>query len=107
MQNIPLTDTPRQAITTLLGGQRVTMNVWWQPLSEAWYVTLDFGDDRVATARQVIPWERIIGPAELFAGDLLVLAGREATDAPLGRTAWTTTHALWYLTADELTAARL
>ena len=66
MQNIPLTDTPRQAITTLLGGQRVTLSVWWQPLSEAWYVTLDFGDDRVATARQVIPWERIIGPVANF-----------------------------------------
>ena len=107
MQLVPLTTDPRQRFSTLLGNQRVEVFVWWNVLSESWFLTLDHGDTRVATSRQLTPWKRIIRPTPDLAGDLIVLAATGHDDAPLGREAWSTSHALWYMTADELDAARL
>ena len=107
MQVIPLSDTARQTLNTILGDQRVIVRVRWLPLARAWYLTVDRGDQRIATSRQLVPWERIIGPAPPFDGDFLVLAARGQDEADVGRDAWSQTHALWYLTGAELAEAGL
>ena len=107
MQALLLTGNARQTFNTLLGGQRVVVRVRWQPLSEAWYLTIDQEGQRVATSRQITPWERLIGPVSSFSGDFLVLAAVGYDTADVGRDAWTQTHALWFLTDAELAEARL
>lgn len=108
MQVVPLTSNARPILTTTLGEQIVTIRLRWQPLSEAWYVTMDHGDTRLVTARQVTPWERVLREAAReFDGDFMIVAGRGHDQAPLGRRAWAETHALWYLTDAELAQAGL
>ncbi|MYD94839.1 MAG: hypothetical protein F4Y02_14365 [Chloroflexi bacterium] len=108
MQVVPLTSTARQILTTTLGDQIVTLRLRWQPLSEAWYLTMDHGDTRLVTARQLTPWERVLREAARgFDGDFLIIAARGQDHTALGRKAWTETHALWYLTNAELAQAGL
>ena len=54
MQTIPLNTDPRQSMTVFLGVQTVELHVWWQPLSEAWYLSLrnDAGSP-IALGRQI------------------------------------------------------
>ena len=108
MQMVPLTADARQALTTSLGGQRVNLRVIWSPLAQAWYLTLDHDEARLATALQLTAWERILRlTTSDFDGDLIVLAATGADETPIGRRAWVATHTLWYLTGAELAEAKI
>ena len=60
MDLIPLIDAPRQTLTTVLGGQSLHLEVWWQPLSSKWYLSVaDLMDAPIALGRQIAPLVRL------------------------------------------------
>ncbi len=89
-----------------LGGQAMTLRVWWQPLSEAWYLSLEtYAGSPVALGRQIASRSRLIGSPS-FQGEIVAVPlAREAT-SPIGRDAWEQTHRLLYLTPEEVQMAR-
>ena len=106
MQTIPLNTDPRQSMTVFLGVQTVELHVWWQPLSEAWYLSLrnDAGSP-IALGRQIASRSMLIG-SPYFGGDIVAAPlAREARTA-IGRNAWEDTHRLVYLTPEEVRLAR-
>ena len=73
MQAIPLTTDTRQRMRVTLGNQPVILRAWWQPLSEAWYLSLyTRGEEPVALGRQVSMGRRLI-EAPGFVGDLVTV----------------------------------
>ena len=61
MQAIPLTTDARQRMRVTLGNQPVILRAWWQPLSEAWYLSLyTRGEEPIALGRQVTTARRLI-----------------------------------------------
>ena len=106
MQQIPLTTDPRQSMMVSLGGQTVELRVWWQPLSEAWYLSLktDAGIP-IALGRQITSRSRLIGSPRFLGEIVAAPLGREAGSCA-GRDAWEGTHRLLYLSADEVQMAR-
>ena len=104
MQLIPLTDSPRQSFDAVLGGQTVTITVWWQPLSESWYLSLaDRDGASIASGRRMAVGVRLIRAAGLD-GDLAVVPARDGDVAEVGRMGWGVTHSLYFLTAAETAA---
>ena len=106
MQQIPLTTDPRQSMMVSLGGQTVELHVWWQPLSEAWYLSLltDAGIP-IALGRQIASRSRLIGTPRFLGEIVAAPLGREA-GSRAGRNAWEDTHKLLYLTPEEVRVAR-
>lgn len=102
MESIPLIDSPRQTATIVLGGQSVRLTVWWQPVSEAWYLSVvDFSGSPIALGRQVTARVRLVrSPA--FAGDIVALPRRPGDHANIRRSAWQSTHTLAYFSAAEV-----
>ena len=104
MQTIPLTADARQRLRVTLGGQPVVLRAWWQPLSEAWYVSLyNRAEEPLALGRQVAHGRRLLGMTEGFEGELLAVPLADSTE--LGRAAWGKTHALVYLDGAETEVA--
>ena len=106
MQQMPLTTDPRQSMMVSLGGQTVELRVWWQPLSEAWYLSLltDAGIP-IALGRQIASRSRLIGSPRFLGEIVAAPLGREAGSSA-GRNAWEDTHKLLYLTPEEVRVAR-
>ena len=104
MQQIPLADDHRQEMRVQLGGQVVSLRVWWQPLSEAWYVSVyDHTLQPIALGRQVAARRRVINtPA--FQGELTVTPVKAGSREPVGRNAWGRTHRMHYLAPEEVRA---
>ena len=101
MQVVPLTSDPHQSMTVRLGGQEVRLRAWWQPLSEAWYVSLETGAGvALALGRQVASRRRLVNDPG-FAGDLTALPLTSGDVQPLGAACWGQTHQLVYLTPSE------
>ena len=101
MQMVPLTTNARQRMRVTLGNQPVILRVWWQPLSEAWYLSLyTRGEDPIALGRQVTTARRLINAPD-FPGDLVAIP-LERYGAPIGREAWGRTHGLAYLEPSEV-----
>ena len=101
MQTIPLTQDAGQTLRVTLGGQPVVLRAWWQPLSEAWYLSVrSRSEDPIALGRQVTHGRRLIGAANGFSGELIAVPLRPDGDT-VGRDAWGQTHALVYLDGDE------
>lgn len=70
-----------------LGGQPVVLRAWWQPLSEAWYLSLyTRGEEPIALGRQMSTLRRLIS-APAFSGELVVMP-LEDDGGPIGRQAW-------------------
>ena len=104
MQTIPLTTNARQRLRLTLGGQPVVLRAWWQPLSEAWYLSLHARDEApLALGRQVAHGRRLLGITEGFEGELLAVPLSDSTE--LGRDAWGDSHALVYLDGSETEVA--
>ncbi len=104
MQTIPLTQDARQVMRVTLGGQPVQLRTWWQPLSEAWYVSVwSREDEPLALGRQVSHGRRLLDRVEGFEGELLAVPVKPGVDA-VGRDAWGETHLLVYLDASETEA---
>ena len=101
MQIIPLTNIARQKMITILGEQQVSLQIWWQPLSEAWYLSLEAQTQLpIALGRQVSTHRRLLGERRGggFKGEIAVVPrGGENTEA-LGREPWGATHDMVYLT---------
>lgn len=53
MTVIPLIDTPRQRLTVVVFGLRVTMTIYWQPISLAWYFDCDMNNQAVIRGRRI------------------------------------------------------
>ena len=101
MQTIPLTTDARQRMRVTLGNQPVILRAWWQPLSEAWYLSLyTRREEPIALGRQVSMGRRLI-EAPGFVGDLVTVP-LERYGAPIGREAWGQTHGLAYLAPSEI-----
>lgn len=102
MQAIPLSTDARQRMRVTLGGQQVVLHAWWQPLSEAWYLSLHTrGEEPIALGRQVATARRLVEAPSVFSGELVVVPlERDATS--IGREAWGRTHGLVYLDAAEV-----
>ena len=100
-QQIPMTNDARRTFRTILGGQSVRVRAWWQPLDENWYLSLAWLD-----RRPIVSGVRLLAGARPLDGAVLDFEGALFVDGTerLGRRAWTTTHRLLYLTADEAAA---
>ena len=98
MLAIPLLNQPRQRFDVLLNGQQAGIEIWWQPLSAAWYLSLSVGGDPIAAGRQVAPWQPLV-QSDGFNGDLMAVSNPGHETANPGRDAWgDDTHRLVYLT---------
>ena len=101
MQAIPLTTDVRQRMRLTLGRQPVILRAWWQPLSEAWYLSLyTRGEEPIALGRQIAAHRRLIGVPG-FSGELVAMA-LEDGNFVIGRQAWEETHGLLYLEPSEI-----
>lgn len=100
-QTIPLSDDARSTFRIILGGQEIRIRAWWQPLDENWYLSMLWLD-----GRPIILGVRIDEAARPLDGRNLDFQGALLVDGigDVGRNAWTTTHRLIYLTAEEAAA---
>ena len=106
MQEIPLTLDSRQSMTVSLGGQGVMLQVWWQPLTEAWYLSLETDAGiPIALGRQIASRSRLIGSPR-FLGEVVAVPLARENGSAVGRNAWEGTHRLLYLTPEEVRLAR-
>ena len=99
MQFVPLTAAPRQQLGTRLGEARYDLRVWWQSLTEAWYLSVYREAAPIALSRQVAVRQRLTYPHEM-AGAITVVQLAPAVEV-VGRNAWGVTHALVYLDPGE------
>ena len=94
-------DAPRQTLTIVLGGQSLHLEVWWQPLSGKWYLSVaDLMDAPIALGRQVAPLVRLVR-STVFAGEIVAIPRRAEDQGDIGRQGWQATHDLTYLTVGE------
>ena len=101
MDLIPLIDAPRQTLTTMLGGQSLHLEVWWQPLTSDWYLSVaDLVDAPIALGRQISPRVRLVR-STAFSGDIVAIPRRAEDQGGIGRQGWQTTHDLTYFNAAE------
>ena len=103
MLGIPLINAPRQTLSVTLGAQNVDMIVWWQPLSEMWYLDVSIGNTRIALGRAMSTSVRLVDNFA-FVGELAVLPLVGMDESEPGREAWDSTHRLVYLDAVETDA---
>ena len=102
MQTVPLSGDSRQSMTVRLGDQEVRLRAWWQPLTEAWYLSLETSSgEELALGRQVASRRPLIKHPG-FAGDLAALPLLRGDTTPLGMDAWGGTHQLVYLNPEEV-----
>jgi len=99
-QVIPLQAAPRQSFRTILSGQNVRIDAWYQPLDGYWYMSL-LRLDRTSIINGVrlvpkgYPIRSLI--VKDFTGDLIVEGEGE-----MGPEAWISTHRLIYLGEGEV-----
>ena len=102
---IPLTRDARQRLTVSLDGQLVTLTVWWQPLTVAWYVSVALAQTPVVSGRQIAPGQLLVNRPDAFVGDLVVVPDDAHVRRNLDREAWANdAFQLVYLTPAEVTA---
>ena len=89
---VPLSADARQQFVTELDGQSVQIAVNWSPLSQSWFLSIQFRDgQRVASGRQMASRVRLIR-SPLFSGDLVVVALDPLNYSEPGRQAWAGSH---------------
>ena len=85
MDLIPLINAPRQTLTIVLGGQSLHLEVWWQPLSSRWYLSVaDLEDAPIAVGRQLSPLVRLVR-STAFAGEIVAIPRRAEDQGDIGR----------------------
>ena len=94
---IPLLNTPRQSLISILADQEIHLRVWWQPSDESWYASIEHPvGTPVVLGRRVLLDVPIIGTApSVFNGDLVCRGLTDAAGEP-GPEAWGNSHALVY-----------
>lgn len=99
-ERITITPTARQQFATSLGGQSVSLTVWWQPSTGGWYLSVeDGGGEPIATGLRMVSDSRLLrGFVTPFQGDFVMLGdGDPRIDA------WAReTHKLFWIAPDEL-----
>ena len=105
MNLVAVANLHNQQFTVLLAGQQLNCRLWYQPLSESWFLSLSLGATRLLSGRQVTVDARLVRRPD-FQGELLVIRLDGVETERLGPYPWGTTHALVYLTADEATVYR-
>ena len=101
MQLLPLSPDSRQSMTVRLGDQEVRLRAWWQPLTEAWYLSLETAaGEELALGRQVSSRRPLIN-SPAFAGDITAVPLLRGDTSPLGAGCWGETHQMVYLTPEE------
>ena len=100
VQCVPLSGAARETFRTILGGQTVRVRVWWQPMTEGWYVSISTLDQRpiVSSLRLSEGGNPMRGLVpEGFIGELVVTGLGEP-----GRMAWQESSKLVFLAAESL-----
>ena len=104
---IRLTNDARQRLTVSLGGRLITLSVWWQPLSVAWYLSVAVANEPVVSGRQIAPAQPLIGNSDALEGELVAVTSDGAAPGNLGRDAWADEEfQLVWLTAAEVAGLR-
>ena len=104
MQTIPLTNDHRQEMSVQLGQRVIALRVWWQPLSDAWYISVyDHTTLPIALGRQIAARRRLV-KTPAFEGELTVIPVQAGSSEPIGRNAWEQTHRMHYLAPEEVQA---
>ena len=103
-QAIPLSNAPRQTFRTVLGGTTVRVRVWWQPLDENWYLSLQHVD---AARTSIVAGARLTSRGRPFEAHTGAFTGAVEVDSPnfadeLPRNAWTSGVRLLYRPVSEL-----
>ena len=106
MQTIPIIADTRQTMLLTLGRQSVTLSLWWQPLSGAWYLSLrDNAGQPLALGRQIAPRTGLI-KSVAFQGEIAASPLSRETTAAIDLDSWGRTHQLLYLTPAEVDQVR-
>ena len=95
-QQIPMENHDRFRFDTNLGGQNVSILVWYQPSDSNWYIALSVGGTLAAAGIKLQPFSRPFANVNGFEGELVVFGNTE-----LGRQPWDD-HYLIYYAPDEI-----
>lgn len=94
---ISVTNNLRQQFTTTLDSQRVSILLWWQPLTESWHYSLVVDGNLLAAGLRIVtgsrPTHNLIG----FRGEIVVFG-----QGPLLRDSWGNTHEMYYYSEEEI-----
>lgn len=93
-QEIPITNDARLTFRTVLGGQNVRLRFWWQQSDENWYMSIHF-----VTGTAIVSGYRLVESTNILEGLVTDFKGRivVAGKGTPGRTAWGSTHRLFYV----------
>ena len=101
-KTLKIEDDASQRFQTTLGGQTVVVRLYWNAVSESWFVDLYKPDGTALTIGR-----RLSTNTPAFAGILIDFEGDlvpqsyNTPETELSRTSWGTTHKLVYYAASE------
>ena len=103
MQILPLTNDYNQKLTTVLNNQQVDMRVWYQDISDGWYLSMNFtGGDNIVCGFRINTGSPILTSIFTdFIGNLICISSADKYGEPSKTDPWGDTHNIIYLTADE------
>lgn len=98
-RQLPVTADPNQRLLTQIEGRPAIIDLRWDDLSAAWYLSAEWDGRSLAQGRRVVAGLRLLPPATGWQLAAVALAN----NAPpgIGRSAWGTTHALFYVAETE------
>ena len=99
MQYITLTNASSQTFEVVLGNSQFTLDVRWSPLTEHWYLSIQQGNTTLVSGRQLTTGEIAFKRAQLGGFAVVPLRGDSSDPA---RDGWSVTHALAWLTPQEI-----
>ena len=97
-QRLLVSNLPRQLFTARLGERVWRMHLVWHPLAQGWYLSIaDSSGTSILSGIRLTSNRRLLQGYRIdFPGDLFVSGQGEP-----GRNAWSTTHRLIWIEADE------
>ena len=95
MTQIPLADVNRQRVNVVVFGARVTLIVYWQPISQSWYADIDINNEPAVRGRRITLDSRVTEFAnnEDLVGHIYCRSLNDEDEEP-GRNSWGITHQL-------------
>jgi len=106
MLTIPLSRSPKQAMTTTLGGRSFRLRVRWSTVMEAWYLDVQRPDGTALLSGQrlVVSWPIFVGSPDAGGfeeGSFLMALDQSGQNLEAGRDSWGVTHHLAWMTRDD------
>jgi len=103
MQILPLTNDYAQKLSTVLDNQQVDIRVWYQDISDGWYLSINFtGGDNIVTGFRINTGSPVLTSIFTdFTGNVICLSSADKYGEPGKVDPWGETHNLVYVTDEE------